>query len=129
MGRDAFQKAAEAGDMTALAETLDPNIRFRGPAFAEPAQGREQVAAILSAAFQQVYQDFRYVEVVAGANRTVLLFTARVGDHQMEGAQVLAFGPADTVTELVVMVRPAPAALALGEAILSHLTADPRIQA
>ena len=87
MGRDAFQTAAEAGDMTALAETLDPNIRFRGPAFAEPAQGREQVAAILSAAFQQVYQDFRYVDVVEGANRTVLLFRARVGDHQMEGAQ------------------------------------------
>jgi hypothetical protein len=82
------------------------------------------VAAILSAAFGKVYQDFHYVDVVEGAARTVLLFTARVGDHQLEGAQVLGFGEGDAVTELVVMVRPAPAALALGEAILAHLSED-----
>jgi hypothetical protein len=55
---------------------------------------------------------------------SVLLFTARVGAHQLEGAQVLTFGEADTVTELVVMVRPGPAALALGEGIMSHLARD-----
>jgi hypothetical protein len=86
------------------------------------------VAAILSIAFGQVYQDFRYVDVVEGATRTVLLFTARVGEHQLEGAQVLGFGSGDSLTELVVMVRPAPAALALGEAILAILAKDPRTQ-
>ncbi len=129
MGRDAFLKAAEAGDVAALAESLDPDIRFRGPAFAEPVQGRDQVTAILSIAFGQVYQDFRYVDVVEGATRTVLLFTARVGEHQLEGAQVLGFGSGDALTELVVMVRPAPAALALGEAILSRLIEDSPTQA
>jgi hypothetical protein len=41
---------------------------------------------------------------------------------------VLCFGVGDAVTELVVLVRPAPAALALalGEAILSHLSEAPR---
>ena len=37
---------------------------------------------------------------------------------------MLTFGEADTVTELVVMVRPGPAALALGEGIMSHLARD-----
>lgn len=122
MGRDAFQKAAEAGDMAALAQSLDPDIRFRGPAYPEPVQGRERVAEIMSIAFGKVYRDFSYFDVIEGAARTVLLFTAGVGDHQLEGVQVLGFGDGDAVTELVVMVRPAPAALVLGEAIMSHLT-------
>jgi hypothetical protein len=39
----------------------------------------------------------------------------------MEGAQVLGFDAHDLVGELVVMVRPAPAAAALGQAILAAL--------
>jgi hypothetical protein len=129
MGRDAFRKAAEAGDMAALAASLDPDIRFRGPAFPEPVQGREQVAAILTIAFQRVYQDFRYVDILESGARAALLFSARVGEHELEGAQVLSFGEGGAVTELVVMVRPAPSALALGEAILANLATDPRPQA
>jgi hypothetical protein len=126
VGKDAFKRAAEAGDMAALAATLDPDVTFRGPAFKESVQGRDGVAAILGVAFGKVYQDFLYTDVVESASKTVLLFSARVEEHDLEGAQVLGFGADDRVRELVVIVRPAPAAAALGQAILAQLTEDPR---
>jgi hypothetical protein len=62
MGRDAFRKAAAAGDMRGLAASLDPEVHFRGPAFATPDMvGRDRVAGILTIAFERVYEDFRYM--------------------------------------------------------------------
>lgn len=107
--------------MAALTASLAPDVVFRGPAFPDATVGRERVGAILAAAFGGVYQDFEYLDVLAGASRTVLLFTARVGEHPMEGAQVLRFDADERVSELAVMVRPAAAAAALGQAILSKL--------
>ncbi len=121
VGRDAFELAARAGDLDALTSALAPDVAFRGPAFPDATVGRERVGAILAAAFGGVYEDFEYVDALSGAARTVLLFNARVGDHQMEGAQVLGFNADDLVNELVVMVRPAAAAAALGQAILAAL--------
>jgi SnoaL-like domain len=125
VGKDAFRKAAEAGDMAALAAALDPDVTFRCPALKESVAGRDRVAAILAVAFGKVYQDFLYTDVLESASKTVLLFSARVGEHDLEGAQVLRFGADGRVRELVVLVRPAPAAAALGEAILAHLS-EPR---
>lgn len=65
--------------MAVLAAALDPDVRFRGPAFKESVQGRDRVAAILGVAFGKVYQDFLYTDVVESASKTVLLFSARVG--------------------------------------------------
>ncbi len=110
--------------MVALTAALDPDVTFRGPALAESVTGRDRVAAILEVAFERVYEDFQYTDVLEAESRTVLLFSARVGEHEMEGAQVLGFGADDSVRELVVMVRPAAAAAALGQAILAHLTKD-----
>jgi hypothetical protein len=127
MGRDAFRAAAEAGDMDALAAALHPEVHFRGPAFATPdVVGRDRVAGILRAAFAHVYRDFRFVDTLDGARHTVHLFTARVGEHELEGAQVLRFGEKELVVDLAVIVRPAPAAAAVGAAILERLDFDPR---
>ena len=76
---------------------------------------------MLAAAFAGVYEDFEYQDVITGSSRTVLLFTARVGEHQMEGVQVLGFDADDLVNELVVMVRPAASASALGRAIMAAM--------
>lgn len=130
MGRDAFRKAAEAGDMPGLAASLDPEVHFRGPAFATPDMvGRDRVGGILAIAFERVYEDFRYIDGVEGPERAILLWTAKLGDHELEGVQVLRFGADDLVVELAVIVRPAPGAAAIGEAILKHLDFDPRAEA
>ncbi|HEV3234083.1 MAG TPA: nuclear transport factor 2 family protein [Candidatus Dormibacteraeota bacterium] len=127
MGRDAFRLAAEAGDMDALAAALDQEVHFRGPAFGTAdVVGRERVMGILKIAFEKVYRDFSYVESLDNGDRCVLLFTSQVGEHAIEGAQVLRFGDHDLVVELVVMARPAPGAAAIGEEIVRHLDYDPR---
>ena len=124
MGREAFETAARTGDMDAMRAALSLDVVFRGPAFPDQIVGRDRVSAILATAFGKAYQDFEYTGVVVGAARTVLLFTARVGEYSLEGAQVLGFNAEDLVSELVMMVRPAPAAAALGHAILAALGLD-----
>ena len=47
--------------------------------------------------FERVYEDFRYIDGVEGAERAVLLWTAQVGEHELEGVQVLRFGADDLV--------------------------------
>jgi hypothetical protein len=107
--------------MAALTAALAPEIAFRGPAFPGETAGRDRVGGILAAAFGKVYEEFKYTDVVVGDDHTVLLFTARVGEHAMEGAQVLGFDADELVSELAVMVRPAAAAAAVGQAILAAL--------
>jgi hypothetical protein len=128
MDRGAFKRAAEAGDWDAFTEALAPEVQFRGPAFGatRPTGSRDEVVGIFKIAFSNVYRDFRFIDSIEGPQRTVLLFTARVGEHELEGAQVLTFGADDRVTDLAVMARPAPAAAAIGEEILKHLDFDPR---
>lgn len=128
MPRDAFRKAAEDNDMDALALALAPDVHFRGPAFATPdVVGRARVAGILKIAFDHVYRDFSFIDTVEGDLRTVHLWTAQVGDHEIEGATALTFGDDDLVADLAVIVRPAPGAAAVGEEILKHLDFDPRL--
>jgi hypothetical protein len=51
------------------------------------------------------------------------VFSARVGDRELEGIDYLRHGPDGLVTELTVMVRPYSAATALRDAMGAKLEA------
>ena len=57
----------------------------------------------------------------AGASDRALVFTARVGDRELEGCDFLHTNAAGLIDELVVMVRPLSAALALVEGMKGEL--------
>jgi hypothetical protein len=73
----------------------------------------------------EVFDDFAYTdELAAGEDTVALVFGARVGDKQVQGLDLLRLDEDGKVHELTVMVRPASALMALGEAMgprVAHL--------
>ena len=100
---------------------LAPGVTFRSPAVHTPYEGREATMTLLRAVLT-VFEDFTYVdEGTGGAGSSVLRFTARVGNRQIEGVDLLRFGADGLVEELTVMVRPLKGLLALVEAMGERL--------
>lgn len=120
----AFRSAVEAQDMQAAVATLAEDVRFRSPIVFREYEGREQVGMVLMAV-SRVFQDFRYDREIGTpeARDHALVFRARVGDRDLEGVDLLRTNADGLVEELVVMVRPMSAALALQKAMAEQLAA------
>jgi hypothetical protein len=113
---DAFKAAVVSGDEAALADVLAEDVVFRSPAVYKPYQGREATTLVLRAV-SRVFEDFRYDDGFAGDNGEVLLFSARVGDRELNGIDLLRFDDDGKVRELTVMIRPLSGLAALVEAM------------
>jgi hypothetical protein len=119
-----FRAAIEARDVDAAVALLSDDVVFRSPVVFKPYQRREAVAPILRAV-SQVFEDFRYVREIGSedAAHHALVFHARVGNHQIEGCDFLHIDDQGSIDELVVMVRPLSATLALAKAMEAQLAA------
>jgi hypothetical protein len=102
-----FRAAVEAGRFDALEQLLAEDVRFLSPVAFTPYDGRALVGAILRGV-GRVFEDFVYVrEVGAVADPgLVLMFTARLGEREVHGADFLQFDDAGLIRELCVMLRP-----------------------
>jgi hypothetical protein len=109
------------GDPDVMASALAPDAVFWSPAVHKPYEGRDEVMRLLTAA-HHVLGGLTYKEAVASDDRSVLFFTARVGDRDVEGIDALRFNEAGLVRELVVMIRPHSALTAVMEAMARRLT-------
>jgi len=114
---DAFTAAVEGGDPEALIGTLAEDVRFRSPVVFRAYEGQELVGRILTEAAMKVFEDFRYTDRVEDGNLAALIFSARVGDRQLDGLDLLRFDAEGKVAELTVMVRPMTGLIALAEAM------------
>jgi hypothetical protein len=123
-----FRAAIEARDTDAAAALLSEQVVFHSPIVFQPYQGRAAVAAILRAVIH-IFQDFRYVREIGASDAAdhALVFWARVGDLEIEGADFLHRDESGSIDEFTVMVRPLKAALALAEAMKAQLAADAAI--
>ncbi|MGH2749201.1 MAG: nuclear transport factor 2 family protein [Actinomycetota bacterium] len=117
-----FKAAVESRDLQAIVGTLAPDVVFRSPAVYKPYKGRDAVGALL-AAVSTVFEDFRYTTQIDDGEREVLIFEARVGDREVQGADILRFGDEGLVAELTVMIRPMSGLLALADAMQERLSA------
>jgi SnoaL-like domain len=117
---DRFRAAAENKDFSAIEEIFSPEVRFRSPVVYKPYEGREAVAMILGAVVQ-VFEDFRYTEQTETGDTAALAFSARVGDRELEGIDLLRFDGEGKVRELAVYVRPMSGVNALAEAMKRKL--------
>jgi limonene-1,2-epoxide hydrolase len=120
----AFRQAVEAGDLDAVVALLRDDVVFHSPVVFQPYQGREALRPILAAVLE-VFEDFRYVREIRSAETRdhALVFTARVGDKEIEGCDFVRLDEAGTIKELTVMVRPLSAMLTLAEMMKTRLTA------
>jgi hypothetical protein len=69
----------------------------------------------------QVFEDFRYTDQVETGDTATLAFSARVGDRELDGIDLLRFDSDGRVRELAVYVRPISGLNALAEAMKAKL--------
>jgi hypothetical protein len=120
MQSDRFRAAAESKDFSAIDELFAEDVTFKSPVVFRPYEGRDAVAMILGAVVQ-VFEDFRYTDQVETGETATLAFSARVGDRELDGIDLLRFDSDGRVRELAVYVRPMSGVNALAEAMKAKL--------
>jgi hypothetical protein len=103
----AFREAIEARDVEALEALLADDVVFRSPAVHKPYEGKLATSVVLRAVMR-VFEDFRYTREIgeAGGADHVLVFEARVGERQIEGADFLHVREDGLIDDFRVMIRP-----------------------
>ncbi|MFF8395302.1 nuclear transport factor 2 family protein [Streptomyces sp. NPDC016172] len=114
----AFREAVEKLDLDAAEALLAPDVVFTSPVVFKPYAGKAITAAILRAV-SGVFQDFRYVREINDVNGRdhALVFTARVGDREINGCDFIHVDDDGLIDEFAVMVRPLSGAQALAAAM------------
>ncbi|KVD74035.1 polyketide cyclase [Burkholderia sp. ABCPW 14] len=111
-----------ACDMTGLADIAEPNAVFRSP-IAHSAYAGAQALVLAIGTVVKVFDDFVYHRQLAtddGLN-VVLEFSARVGDKQLKGVDLIRFDERGKIVEFEVMVRPASGLQALGAEMAARI--------
>ncbi len=109
-------------DLSALPELLAPDVIFRSPMAHTPYPGVPVVAMILTTVLK-VFEDLRYHRELATADglSVVLEFTAKVGERELKGIDMIRFDEQGRIAEFEVMVRPLSGLQALGAEMASRL--------
>lgn len=127
-GFKSFRTAVEAGDLSAITRTLDPNIEVHSPVMVKPYNGRGDVTDLLRVLLD-TFEDFRYTDELTGPTRygvrdktggpptQALVFEARVMGKAVQGLDLVTLNDAGLVAALTVMVRPLPAAMTLARVV------------
>jgi hypothetical protein len=122
-GRSPFRAAVESKDFAQVEATLSADVRFRSPVVFAPYEGRASVAALLRVVGEVLAPELAYQWQVREGDREVLCFTSRVGARDVEGVDLVRYDERGQVAELVVMMRPASALVAVRDAVGALLEA------
>lgn len=122
-GRSPFRAAVESKDFDRVVGTLSASVAFRSPVVFGPYEGRDVVAALLRVVGQVLAPELAYQWQVHDGDREILCFTSRVGDREVEGVDLVRYDDQGQVAELVVMMRPLSALVALRDAVAPGLQA------
>ena len=116
-----LRTALETRDLDAAVALMAPDVVFRSPIVHKPYRGPEAVRALLEGVMA-IFEDFRYERVIGAPDAAdhALVFTARIGDRELEGCDFLHENADGLIDEFVVMVRPLTGAMALAEAMRAH---------
>jgi hypothetical protein len=116
----AFRAAVESWDIDAARELLAPDIVFHSPVTFHPFVGRETVGDLL-AIVAKTFENFRYIDELAGEGTHELVFRAEVGGRELEGIDLLRIGEDGLIADFTVMIRPlsglVPFAQRMGEQV------------
>ncbi|MFO7779786.1 MAG: nuclear transport factor 2 family protein [Nitriliruptoraceae bacterium] len=124
MDRHPFRLAVEADDEEAVAALLHEEVEFLSPAVHRPYQGRAEVAHLLHHA-KATLAGLTYIDELHGDGTIALLFTARVGDKDVEGLDHLTLDDDGRITRLRVMIRPLSGLIATAQTMGARLEEDP----
>jgi limonene-1,2-epoxide hydrolase len=113
---DRFRAAVEARDLDAAMALFTEDVVFRSPVVFKPYHGRDALRVLLEG-ISQVLEDFRYQCQIGAPDAPdhALVFTARVGEREVEGADFFHLDEDGLIDEMVVMLRPMTGAQAAAE--------------
>jgi SnoaL-like domain len=119
-----FRTAVEAHDIDAALDLFSDDVEFRSPVVFKPYKGIDSLRSILTAV-SQVLEDWTCVREIGTAESgdVVLHFRAHIGDREVEGADFIHHAPDGSIDQLMVMVRPLSAAIAMAESVGGQLAA------
>lgn len=111
-----WHKMVASKDLSELPSLLHVDATFHSPMAFKPYANAKAVSLILSTVIG-VFEDFEYHRELAtddGLN-AVLEFSARVGDRQLKGIDLIRFDAEGKIVDFEVMIRPMSGLQALGE--------------
>jgi hypothetical protein len=111
-------------DMSQLGEIVHADATFRSPMAFKPYHSAQAVTLIISTVMN-VFEDFAYHRTLVSDDRlsVVLEFSARVGDKNLKGIDLIAFDADGKIVDFEVMVRPFNGLQALGAEMGARLAA------
>ncbi len=120
----AWHRMIAERDLSRLPALLHPQAVFRSPMAHKPYEGAAAVNLILNTVLK-VFEDFRYQRELASAQGSdvVLEFSARVGERELKGIDMIRFDEAGKIVEFEVMIRPMSGLQALGDEMKRRLAA------
>lgn len=107
-------------DISHLGDLLADDIAFRPPTYWKARNGRPTTMLILSTVME-ILEDFEYHRQWIDNNNWALEFSARIGDLQLKGVDLIRLEDGKIV-ELEVIIRPPNAVVALGTEMGNRLT-------
>ncbi len=121
--REAFKRAAEAGDLNRLMAMFCDDAVLHSPITFQPFEGRAAIRRLLGV-IVQVLQGFHYPDELTSADgTTALIFRAKVRNRDVEGLDLIRFADSGLIRDLTVMVRPRSALEALFAEVAPRLAA------
>lgn len=112
---DTWHHMVASRDLSNLLSIVHPDAVFRSP-MANTAYTSAPALMLALSTVIQVFEDFTYHRQLASDDglNIVLEFSARVGDKQLKGIDLVRFNQQGQITEFEVMVRPLSGLQALG---------------
>jgi hypothetical protein len=109
-------------DLRDLPQLLHPQAVFRSPMAYKPYAGAPMVSLILNTV-SQVFVDFVYHRELVSADglSVVLEFSAKVGERELKGIDMVRFDEDGKIVEFEVMIRPMSGLQALGDEMSRRL--------
>lgn len=102
-----WRSIAKAHDVAALAGLLAEDVVFRSPVVHTPQRGHAITLKYLTAAFHVLNNEsFAYVGEWRAESSAVLEFTTTVEGIEIDGVDIIAWGPDGRIVDFKVMARP-----------------------
>lgn len=120
-GIQEWRRIIGAQDWDCLPALLTENVVYRNPATFDSYHGKPTMIAVLRAVFG-VFHDFKYLRQFSNGTGYVLEFSARVGDADLIGVDLVEFDQDGRITDLMVIIRPANVVLTLAAEAAKRLT-------
>jgi hypothetical protein len=109
-------------DLVALKTVLAEDIAIGAPPYWEKLRGRPLVHYLLGRIVHTI-EDFTYQREWQDGNELALEFSGHVGDHQLQGIDLITLNERGMIQNLDVLMRPVNAVLSLREVIAPQMAA------